>query len=229
MKLPSAFLFIIFSGLSVLGFCDDARTDYLKVIEQFLSKSQYAIKYKSYLVTRDGGETILSDDSSIVVRNNLTLFTTTKNLDYIINTEGSLIVNHLRKRIIYNYHPYSSKEKKTLEKNINDQIAVKLTKAVAECDSIKKTNLNGYDIYTMYAKFTPYSKAECWVNDKKEIQEVRYYFTDGDYLYQRIIYSPISITPYLNTIELSNYIVKVNAEKYEPTLKYKSYEVELGH
>jgi hypothetical protein len=216
-------------SLPCLGFSGDARAEYLKVIREFLNKTQYAVKYNSYLISRDGAETALSDDSSIVVRNNLTLFTTTKNLDYIINTEGSLIVNHIRKRIIFNYHPYTSKEKKELEKTIDAQITQKLSKAVEECDSIKKTQLNGYDIYTMYAKFTPYSKAECWVNSNNEIQEVRYYFADGDYLYQRIVYSPVSITPYLSAIELSNYIVKVNAEKYEPTLKYKTYEVELGH
>ncbi|MFN8238187.1 MAG: hypothetical protein U0T77_08465 [Chitinophagales bacterium] len=225
MNIRFILLLILLAGR--IAFAADYKEQYRKVVVGFLCRDQFALQYDATLVSKDGNITPVFADNSIVVRDNLTLFTTTQLADYVINTEGSIIVNHPSKKITVNYNPYTESETADLSKNLNDQLAAKLLKVIGDCDSVTQKNVNGYTIYTTYASNTPYVKAECWVKDKNEIKEVRYYLKESDFLYERIVYTSLPFEQFAGKAEFSNYI-DIKDDRYIPTPKYKMYEIAVG-
>ncbi len=225
MNIRFILLLILLAGR--IAFAADYKEQYRKVVVGFLCRDQFALQYDATLVSKDGNITPVFADNSIVVRDNLTLFTTTQLADYVINTEGSIIVNHPSKKITVNYNPYTESETADLSKNLNDQLAAKLLKVISDCDSVTQKNVNGYTIYTTYASNTPYVKAECWVKGKNEIKEVRYYLKESDFLYERIVYTSLPFEQFAGKAEFSNYI-DIKDDRFIPTPKYKMYEIAVG-
>lgn len=210
-------------------FCSDIKTDYLKVLTDYLSKPQYALKYESYLVTNEGKEEALNDGNSIVVKGNLLLYTSTAFMDYIVNAEGSLVVNHKLRRITVNYDPYTASEKDSIEKSLNVRMSESLLNSINQCDSVTRIKLNAFTIYTTYATNSPYTKAECWIDTNNNVKEVRYYYRDeSEFLYYRLIYNIVPVQEYIKQAAFSNYI-ELKGDKYVPTVKYKEYEIIVGN
>ncbi len=210
-------------------FCNDIKMDYLKVMTDYLSQPQYALKYESYLVSNEGIEEALNDGNSLVVKGNLLLYTSTSLIDYLVNAEGSLVINHKLKKINVTYDPYTASEKDSIERNINTKMSESLLKSINQCDSVTRIYLNGYIIYTTYATNSPYTKAECWVDSNNRIKEVRYYYREeSEFLYYRLIYNIVPVQEYIKLASFSNY-VELKGNKYVPTTKYKEYEIIVGN
>lgn len=226
-KMNAGIIVLLLLLINQLSVASDSKEMYRKVIIDFLCRSQFALQYDATLVSNDGKINPVSDDNSIVVRDNLALYTSTRRADYVINTEGSLIVNHQHKKITIHYNPYTETEKEDLSKSLNEQLASRLLKVIDDCDSVTQKKLNGYTVFTTFASNTPYVKAECWVKGKNEIKEVRYYLKESDFLYERIVYKPLPFDQFAGKADFSNYIV-MKDDRYTPTPKYKMYEIAVG-
>lgn len=228
MKKPNSCMIVLLLLLiAQFSMASDTKEQYRKVIIDFLCRNQFALQYDATLVSNDGKVTPVSADNSIVVRDDLALYTSTQRADYVINTEGSMIVNHQRKKITINYNPYTETEKEDLSKSLNEQLASRLLKVIDDCDSVTQKKLNGYTIFTTYASNTPFEKAECWVKGKNEIKEVRYYLKESEFLYERIVYKLLPFDQFAGKADFSNYIV-MKDDRYTPTPKYKMYEIAVG-
>lgn len=228
MKKPNSCMIVLLLLLiAQFSMASDTKEQYRKVIIDFLCRNQFALQYDATLVSNDGKVTPVSADNSIVVRDDLALYTSTQRADYVINTEGSMIVNHQRKKITINYNPYTETEKEDLSKSLNEQLASRLLKVIDDCDSVTQKKLNGYTIFTTYASNTPYVKAECWVKGKNEIKEVRYYLKESEFIYERIVYKSLPFDQFAGKADFSNYIV-MKDDRYTPTPKYKMYEIAVG-
>lgn len=228
MRKPNSCMIILLLLLiAQFSLAADSKEQYRKIIIDFLCRNQFAFQYDATLVSNDGKINPVSADNSIVVRDNLALYTSTQRADYVISTEGSIIVNHQRKKITVNYNPYTETEKQDLSKNLNEQLSSRLLKVIDDCDTVTQKKLNGYTIFTTYASNTPYTKAECWVKGKNEIIEVRYYLKESEFLYERIVYKPLPFGQFAGKTDFSNYIV-MKDDRYIPTPKYKMYEIAVG-
>jgi hypothetical protein len=231
MKLNISIKNILLIGLLAslnTAFAKTPKEEYLEVVQHFLMPDQYAYRYDVSLIGNDGKKTQLTDESSVMLRNHLSLFSISKRLEYLINTEGTLMVNHESKKITVSYNPYTEEELKVLKDNLNTEMSEKLVEAVNQCDSIARTTINNFIVYTMYVSDGEYRKTECWTNQHGDIQEVRYYYSDGDYLYERIVYTPVDIHSYLDNTAFSHY-VKIEGEKFIPVSNYKNYELIIGN
>lgn len=228
MKKPNSCMIVLLLLLiAQFSMASDSKEQYRKVIIDFLCRNRFALQYDATLVSNDGKVNPVSADNSIVVRDELALYTSTQRADYVINTEGSVIVNHPLKKITINYNPYTESEKEDLSASLNEQLASRMLKVIDGCDSVTQKKLNGYTIFTTYAANTPYVKAECWVKGKNEIKEVRYYLKESDYLYERIVYKSLPFDQFAGKADFSNYVV-LKDDRYTPTPKYKMYEIVVG-
>lgn len=222
-------LIVFLTGTHYHTFADTIRTSYINAIETLLQRDQYALRYDASMVSNDGSIVELTDNNSVVVRDSLTLYTSTESIDYIVNTQGSMIINKKLKKITAYLHPMTPQEITAFSNSLNVQISNKLVTTVNQCDSIKLTELNGYRIYTTYENNSPYLKAECWINANNQIKEVRYYLNDdSDFLYQRLVYNYIDYTTYLPQMSFSYYIV-LNNGQYVATTRYNGYEIVVGN
>ena len=207
---------------------ENVKETYVKFMENLFLQPKYALQYNAYLVTKEGVEKPVVEANSVVVRNDLSFYTNISTSEYLLNTEGSIVVDNVLKKITLNYKPYTQEEKSILEKQTPQLISNGLVKAVNNCDSVLVSKINDYTIYTTFSANSAYTRAECWINTKGEIAEVRYYYKESDFLYYRIKYNEIAVDNYIKMTDFS-YFVQLNGDTYVPTAKYKDYEIIVGN
>ena len=200
---------------------EDKET-FIKIAQNFLLRQNYALKYKSYLYSKDGKEIELTKGDAIVLRSNLTLFTQTDELIYIINPEGSLKVNFKTKKIAYSNQPLTKEEKDKLITDLNEKSHDILLSKINKCDSFSVNTINDMQIYSTYNNYGDFSKTECWVDKNNNIKEIRYFFSEGDFIYQKIVYQDYKLEDANSLIDFSNYF-SIKDNKVVLTEKYKDY------
>lgn len=203
-------------------YADNVKETFVKIVQDFLVRTNYALQYKSFLYTNTGEEIKLVNGDAIVLRNDLTLFTQTDDMIYIINTEGSLKVNFKSKKMAYSSQPLSKEEKEKLVADLNEKSYDILLKKIEKCDSVTINTINGYNVFSTYLDGAEYIKTECWVDQNNHIKEIRYFFSGGDYVYQKIVYQDYKVDDVNALVSFSNYF-SIKENKVVLTEKYKDY------
>lgn len=227
MRSFGTYIFFLISLIS-MDIQASNNDEFIKVLKDFLFQKEYALRYKSYLYTKSGEEVQVNNNNSVVVKEDLSLYTNTGDIIFIINMDGALLINNKVKKIEYNAQKLSKKQKRDRVAESSQKSYQGLSDMLKKSDSIGITTINGMTVYTAYLTDKTYSRSECWVDANKKIKEVRYYFNEGDYVYQKISYEPARVEEYKAQLEISNYI-SISKNKVVPNVKYKDYELVIGN
>ncbi len=223
LKYKGILLCMLMSGFMLELHAANEQDAFIKIAQAFLFKSTYSLKYKTHLYTKDGKEIELDKGNSIVVKQGLSLFTQTEDIIYVKNPQGSLQINLKTKKMMYSEQPLSEEELKTLKDDMSAERSYQLLlKQVKSCDSFSVDNINGMKVYSTYKEDGIFTKAECWVNADNAIKEMRYFYADGDYVYQSITYEDYKVDNIDALVDFSSYITK-DGTTITPSVKYKGY------
>lgn len=221
------YLFLGCAMLAYVAVFASDKEDLIKILQGFLYQNSYAVKYKSYLYKIDGSEMEVSTGDPVVVKDNLSIYTNTGQYIFIANENGSLLINNEIKKMTFYPRKLSKKEKEKLIDKVSSESYKTISSMLDKADSVKISYINGLTVYTSYLSDDNYTRSECWVDKVGQIKELRYFFKEGDYVYQRIVYNNTKIDFYKPLMDFSNYLI-VSKNNTTPTEKYKDYALVMG-